>query len=307
MTKCFGLTIIMKRRIFNLIFFGMTAMILLSYQRDYLRKMVPDEANGWKKREISFYDRRSIFDYIDGGGELYISYNFKTLMSVRYERRGTPTIIVDLFDMGTSEDAFGVFTFDKGEEESTIGQNSCYRGGLLTFWKSRYFVSIYTEEESEESKKTIFEIAMCIDSSIPEKGELPSLINFIIDEVEKGSIKFFHDQNILNSHYFLSYENILNLEKNTNCVAGKTSRGEFVLVISYPDEAKAKTAHRKFLSSFMPGSMSGFEKMENGKWSGIGIYKELLTLVFDSLTEIECREKIEKIKGKIEKERWVNG
>lgn len=293
----------MKRRIFNLIFFAMTAMIFLSSERDYLRKMVPDEANGWKKREISFYDRRSIFDYIDGGGELYISYNFKTLMSVRYERREAPTIIVDLFDMGSSEDAFGVFTFDRGEEEAEIGHNASYRGGLLIFWKSRYFVSIYAEEENEESKKTIFEIGRYIDNSIPDKGELPYLINFIIDEVEKGSIKFFHDQNILNSHYFLSYENILNLGKDTNCVAGKTSKGEFVLVIFYHDEVKAKTAHRKFLSSFMPGSMTGFEKMENGKWSGIGIYKEFLILTFDSLSEIECKERIEKIKGKIEKER----
>ncbi len=293
----------MKRRIFNLVFFTMIAMVFLSYERDYLRKMVPDEVNGWKKREVSFYDSRSIFDYIDGGGELYISYNFKTLMSVRYERRGAPTIIVDLFDMGSSEDAFGVFTFDRGEEEAAIGQNSCYRGGLLTFWKSRYFVSIYTEEENEESKKTLFEIARAIENSIPETGDIPYLTNFIIDEVEKSSIKFFHDQNILNSHYFLSYENILNLGKETNCVAGKTSKGEFVLLISYPDEVKAKAAHRKFLSSFMPGSMTGFEKMENGKWSGIGIYKEILILVFDSLAEAECREKIEKIKGKIEKEK----
>jgi hypothetical protein len=293
----------MKRRIFNFVFFTMSAMILFSSERDYLRRMVPDEANGWKKREVSFYDSRSIFDYIDGGGELYISYNFKTLMSVRYERRGAPTIIVDLFDMGSSKDAFGVFTFDRGDEEAGIGQNSCYRGGLLTFWKFRYFVSIYTEEENEESKRTIFEIAKLIENSINEKGDIPALLNFISEEVEKVSIKFFHDQNILNSHYFLSYDNILNLGKDTDAAGGKSSKGEFILIISYSDKIKAKSAYRKFLSSFMPGSTTGYEKMENGKWSGIEILDEVLILVFDSPNESDCKERIEKIKKKIEKEK----
>lgn len=283
------------------------AMAFISSDRDFLRKMVPEEVKGWKRREISFYNQRNIFDYIDGAGELYISYNFKILMSARYEKRNAPLIIVDLFDMGTPQDAFGVFTFERGEEEAGIGQNSYYRGGLLTFWKSRFFVSIYTEEEKEESKEAIFEIARTIEDSIPEKGEIPSLINFISDEVEKETIKFFHDQNILNSHYFLSYENILNLGKDTNCASGKTSRGEFVLLISYPDEVKAKTAYRKFVSSFMPGSVSGFEKMENGKWSGIEIINEILVLVFDSQSMDECKEKIEKIKDKIEKGREING
>lgn len=297
----------MRNKLLRIVIFVGITMVFISSERDFLKKIVPDEANGWKKRKVSFYDKRNIFDYIDGAGELYISYNFRALMSARYERKGAPTIIVDLFDMGSPEDAYGVFTFERGEEEAGIGQNSCYRGGLLTFWKSQFFVSIYAEEESEESKKTILEIAKVIDNSINEKGEIPSLINLIFDEVEKDSLKFFHDLNILSSHYFLSYENILNLGKETKCVAGKSSKGEFVLVISYPDEVKSKSAYRKFLSSFMPNSMTGFEKMENGKWSGIEISKEILILVFDSQNKEACKEKIEKIKGKIEREREING
>jgi hypothetical protein len=293
----------MKREIFR----GISVLVILMsfsfFQRDFMRKMIPDEVNGWKRREVSFYDKRNIFDYIDGAGELYISYNFRLLMSARYEKIGAPAIIVDLFDMGSSEDAFGVFTFERGEESAGIGQNSYYRGGLLTFWKSQFFVSIYAEEENEETKNAIFQIAREIENSIKEEGKLPGLINLINDFVDKDSVKFFHDQNILNSHYFLSYENILNLGKDTNAVAGKSGKGEFVLIVSYPNEIKAKSAYRKFLSSFMPGSTKGFEKMENGKWSGIGIHKEILILVFDSQSEEECKEKIEKIKEKIEKEK----
>lgn len=296
----------MKIKFVEIILIILSVMIFLSYERDSLRKMIPEEVEGWKRKGLSFYDKRNIFDYINGAGELYISYNFKLLMSAQYEKRGAPLIIVDFFDMGTSKDAFGVFTFERGEDEAGVGQNSYYRGGLLTFWKSHFFISIYTEEEREDSKNAIFKIARKIEEAITEKGEIPFLISFIQDEVEEKSIKFFHDQNVLNSHYFLSYENILNLGKNTDCTAGKTSKGEFILLILYPDETKAKTAYRKFMSSFMPGSVNGFEKMENGKWTGIGITKEVLVLVFDSQNLDECKERIEKIKEKIDKWRETN-
>ncbi len=275
----------------------------MSPDRDTLRKMVPEQVNGWKKREVNFYNQRNIFDYIDGAGELYISYNFNVLLSVRYEKRGAPAIIADIFDMSSPEDAFGVFTFERSGEEVGIGQNSCYRGGLLTFWKHKFFVSIFTEEENEESKRALFELARVIESSVHEKGEIPSFLQLLDDEeIDKSSIKLFHDQNILNANYFVSYENILKLDKNTTCISGKSKKGEFVLIIFYPDELKAKTAYREFLSSYMPGSVDGFVKTENDKWSGVERIRNIIIVVFDSITKDDCREKIINIKNKIEKE-----
>ncbi|MGQ9617641.1 MAG: DUF6599 family protein [Candidatus Aminicenantia bacterium] len=291
----------MRGFIFVTILITGVSMFSANFDKETLKGMLPDSVNGWKKRETNFYNQRNIFDYIDGAGELYISYNFKILLSCRYEKIGSPSIIVDLFDMGSPEDAFGVFTFERGEEEAGIGNNSCYRGGILTFWKSRYFVSIYAEEENEETKSAVFELANKIDSSIQEKGELPYFLNlFFGEEIQPSPIKFFHDHNILNSHYFVSYENILNLGKDTKCIATKSSKGEFLLVVFYPDEIKAKNAYRKFLSSYMPGSTTGFVKTENGKWSGAGISKNVIIVVFDSPTELECRERIENLKDKIE-------
>jgi len=49
--------------------------------------------------------------------------------------------------MGTSEDAFGVFTHDTDGDRIDIGQEARYRPGWLSFWQNRFYVSIYLEKE----------------------------------------------------------------------------------------------------------------------------------------------------------------
>ena len=56
-------------------------------------------------------------------------------MSKTYQKEGQPEIIVDLFDMGTSQNAYGVFSHARETVEQNFGQGSQYTEGLLIFWK----------------------------------------------------------------------------------------------------------------------------------------------------------------------------
>ena len=47
----------------------------------------PAEVSGWKwDGKESHYNRKTIFDYIDGAGELYIAYNFNGVKVRRFEK-----------------------------------------------------------------------------------------------------------------------------------------------------------------------------------------------------------------------------
>ena len=119
-----------------------------------LARFLPDEVEGWKAEgNDQVYDSQTIFDYINGAGEVYRSYNFRELLVRRFKREGQPDIVIDFFDMGSSKDAFGVFTHDLEGEDAKIGQGSTYKGGLLSFWKGQFFVSLYAEEETEEKEE----------------------------------------------------------------------------------------------------------------------------------------------------------
>ena len=84
----------------------------LKHRGNTLASLAPDEIMGWKAKEERTYDPRTIFDYIDGAGEVYRSYNFKNLLARRFEKEGQTDPVVDFFDMGLASDAFGVFTHD---------------------------------------------------------------------------------------------------------------------------------------------------------------------------------------------------
>jgi len=125
-----------------------------------LATLLPDNVEGWNISEKdNIYDRHNLYNYIDGGAELYLSYGFEKVINRIYTAPGQPDILLDLFDIGTSQDAYGVFSHSRETEDETFGQGSQYTAGLLLFWKDHYFVSILAHPETEASKKAIFRLA----------------------------------------------------------------------------------------------------------------------------------------------------
>src|SRR5512147_2433040 len=86
---------------------------------------LPTETAGWKwdGKEMK-YDPKTVFSYMDGSAELYLAYGFQSLVVHRYEKPDRPPITVELYEMGSSEDAFGVFSFERQDEDAGIGQGS---------------------------------------------------------------------------------------------------------------------------------------------------------------------------------------
>jgi len=77
---------------------------------DTFKEALPAEIDGWKLADDpAAYDKTTLYEYIDGGAELFIAYGFKTLYSFRYTSVEDEEIVIDVFDMGNSYDAYGVF------------------------------------------------------------------------------------------------------------------------------------------------------------------------------------------------------
>jgi hypothetical protein len=269
-------------------------------------QFLPDEINGWNVEDDDrTYDPETIFDYIDGAGEVYRSYNFRTLYVRRYVKEGEPDIVADCFDMGTSEDAFGVFTHDLEGEEVGIGQGSAYNAGLLSFWKSHYFVSLYAEEETEKAKEAVLALGQKIAASIGEEGEKPDLISLLPGEnlVEK-SVHYFHNHTILNYHFFVADENILLLDQKTEVVLGTYERDDDrirLLLIRYPETNEAAGAYKSFTKNYMPDAESpGLVQTENTLWTAAKVKERFLMIAFDCPTDLSARTLVQDVERKIE-------
>ena len=254
-----------------------------------MKKLFPLKIGNYQSDgKDEFYDRQTTFRYMDGAAELYRSYGFKLLMVRRYMKEKHPPIIVEAFDMSSSEDAFGVFSYETGDEEVGIGQGSDFGGGLLRFWKGRFFINVYAEQEAPSTKKDVLDLGRTLADSIKQEGKKPKLINLLPNEnLIERSIRYFHLHQSLNYHYFVSHQNILRLKERTHAllstyvsqVEGKT----FLLLIQYPSQTLAKEALQSFAKAYMPESSSlKMIKTENGRWTTAQCYKKYVTVVFDA-------------------------
>ena len=89
-----------------------------------LQANLPKQAGRWSAQTGDrIFDEKTIFSYIDGAAEVYKAYNFRQCLSRQYTISGGPAIILDIFEMGSSEDAYGVFTHDIDGTTVDIGQD----------------------------------------------------------------------------------------------------------------------------------------------------------------------------------------
>lgn len=249
----------------------------------------PDEA----------YDRKSIFDYIDGAGEIYLAYNMRGCLSRRYAAAGEPAIVLDLFDMGSSADAFGVFTHDRDGEPADIGEDGLRGDGWVRFWKGRFFASIYAERETAAVREAASRLARAVEAGIGEKGERPRILERLPGEgLQTRSIRYLHDHVLLDTHARVFEENTLGLGPDTDVLLASYLRDggrARLLLVFYPDAARAAAARGRYLSLRPPGA-AGRETvvMASGKWTAVAQEGRLLAVVLGaenrSLAEALLRE-----------------
>ena len=245
----------------------------------------PRDAGGWKKTgEAVSYEGRAIFDYMDGAGEVYLAYNFKNLKVQRFERAEHPAIVAEAYEMGTPQDAFGVFAWERQDPDAGVGQGSEIGGGLLRFWKGRYFFSIYGESEGEE--QAVLEIGRRLASSIAGEGGPPRLMGSLPEEHRvEGSVRFVRSHVLLNQRCFISDENILGLEKDTEAVFARYDLGKertFVLVVGYPAHERATSAAAALKAAHMLDSAG---MAEAGGWTAAGVEGRYLVVALHAPKE----------------------
>jgi hypothetical protein len=270
-----------------------------------MKDLVPAQIDGWKSDgKDGIYDRKTLYDYIDGSAEVYLAFDFRQAFARRFVKQGQPGITLDFFDMGSSQDAYGIFTFEREGKSIGIGQDSEYASGFLRFWKGRYFVSILADRETTVVRKAVMDLGKAIAKSIPDEGKRPEILSLLPrKDLIETSIRFFHQASGLNYHYFIADKNVLNLSRETDVLLARYKEGQCktqLIVIRYPDVQSAQSALESFRKSVIPDAKNGAVRLENGKWAVSGERGRILAIVFDGLTEETARLLVDEVLAKVE-------
>ena len=110
-------------------------------------------APGWTQAgEARYYTADNLFEYMDGNSEGYFSYNFQNMHGVTC-KKGDNTFVIDISDMGDSDNAYGWFsdTRDLRQPEYPVGMGGQIVPRRLIFAKGKYYIEIAAEPEGDHT------------------------------------------------------------------------------------------------------------------------------------------------------------
>jgi len=190
-----------------------------------LAVLVP-RVDAWTRTEAPrSYFPESLFEYIDGAAESYLSYDFRELLVVDLEKKGTEaTLTVEIYDMGSPVNAFGIFGAERYPENKavSVGELGYLEGEALNFMIGRFYVKMLGFGLGDETGPVLSGVGAQIAAAVKVKGSLPAFVlAFPKENLVAQSEKYIKKN-------FMGYEFLRNGFVATYKVGGKEFEGFFV-------------------------------------------------------------------------------
>jgi len=259
----------------------------ISLMEDFL----PDTILGWSTNKTTpLLSHSDLYGYMDGGAELYISYGFRAALSRTYLKESQPEILVEVYDLIESRNAFGVFSQSRESENVNLGQGAFSLPGAIFFWKDHYYISLSSWESTQESMQCLHALGDYIDKKITSKGIIPDVVKLL---PQQGLVPFgymyFHHYIWLNSYYFISHDNLLLIDDNTHALVARydvQGNRHYLLLIQYDNGQTAAKAFVTFQKAFFPEGLTDHCTIrDDNTWMATAVTDRHIAAVFHGNTQ----------------------
>jgi hypothetical protein len=280
--------------------------------------VLPAAVGAWKSAgPPQGIDADNIFDYMDGGGELYLAYRFDHLLAYTYRAADDNDILVELYFMKSSDDAFGLLSLDWGGEAveweprpataksdpAVPPARALYGVGLLRIWSGRLYARIMAFRDTPAAREAVLKLGEKIVAGRREEPP-PAMLALLPRHLEphwllrRERTGYLRSHLVLNSLYYLSHENILDLDASCQAVFATYDRESesgalqriHLLLVQYPGAERAAAALEGFIAAYLPEQgdrddsrgakdKQRFFRVEDG-WLGCKANGSLLALLF---------------------------
>ncbi|MDR1644709.1 MAG: hypothetical protein LBS05_02625 [Tannerellaceae bacterium] len=260
-------------------------------------KYFPEQYQSYRADQWLDFEGEALYDYINGGAELYLSYGLKGMTGCKYNGDGLPQVTVEIYEMTSSKNAFGVYTQSRDREEYDYGQGSQRYDDFILFWKDRYFVIITAQKATPESRDALLHLAALAEEAIPGEGEIPALVAELPKEgLVPGGYLYFHHYIWLNAYLFIADYNIAGISDQTDALLAKYGEADarcYLLLVQYPNPEEALKAGEEMRKGLAPelSADTASIRLEDGSWFTLGVQGNKLAAIFNGQT----REQVENL------------
>lgn len=156
-----------------------TALMLIAWASaqgqiaSFLRQPLPGKAAA--EGAAMTYNPDTLYQYIDGGADLYLLYEFKALLHQDF-KSGTSELTADIYEMTSPEDAFGIYASERSPTYKfmKIGAEGYRDQGILNFFVDRYYVKL--SGSGANSEMLLGQLAQLLSNRIGGARTPPALL-----------------------------------------------------------------------------------------------------------------------------------
>jgi len=205
---------------------------------------------------VEVFTGDQIYEYMDGAGELPVACGYQRLAVARLLDAGGRKFTVELFQCGTSAEAFGVYSLRRqpGEAIVRLTHRARHVEGELCGWRGSHAWVVASQAQPAPNRDDLVALARQLETRIPDQGTLPALLARLpVAEIKPDSARFFHGKFALDTLWFRR-DNLLGLPLpddaqpvKVDAVAARYHQpaGQLILV-SYPRAELAAQAHARW-------------------------------------------------------------
>lgn len=292
----------------------MTMLLLISaacaQAADVLGLFPESIAGGAISKPAQAYDAKTIYDYMDGAADPYLRFDFQQLYAAEYQLDGG-MVVVEVFDMDSSPEAYGMFSTVARGDQLPIGQGAALADMMLHAWQGRFLIKIAGEQDTARFRDLAEALAAQFAAGIGASGPLPALLSFLPEgTLHPAEIRYFHTHLDLNNAYYVSTEDVLLLAKGRTdaLFAACRHNGQPVklVVVRYPDAATRTKAAERFSKTMFSEKASRakdgmrLEEIREGQFTGLLPFsgpagEAMLVLCFEARTASTCAQVLEAV------------
>ena len=197
--------------------------------------------SSWKQvGEVQRFDPNTLYEYINGGADLYLAYDFEELKVAEYQNDKKAAVTVEVYRHRTPTHAFGIYSQERypGANFIEVGVQGYLEKQALNFLFGSTYVKIASFDAGPEDQTILLAFAKAVAGNLGEKGAFPSIVTaFPADGKVKNSEKFM-------ARKFLGYPFLHSAFSAEYDVSGKNFR---LFIIEGKDQTDCRDMVEKYL------------------------------------------------------------
>jgi hypothetical protein len=151
-----------------------------------LAKLLPAAASmsGWQMADgPTDYDSDTLYEYLNGGAPLYLTFGFQRMVHVRYQfgDHSLSSVTLDVYDMGSDLGAFGLYRSGRppGAGVRNWGAEGYRSGTVAAAWKGSVFIYAEADEDRPELIEAMENLVARVANDVIGGTSRPQIIGLL--------------------------------------------------------------------------------------------------------------------------------